>query len=33
MPLIPGVLLGDSGGIVHQVRSSGRDVPDDPGMN
>ena len=33
VPLIPGVLLGDPGGIVHQVRSSGRDVPDDPGMN
>jgi TatA/E family protein of Tat protein translocase len=30
---IPGVLIGDSGGIAHQVRSSGRELPDDPGMN
>jgi Sec-independent protein translocase protein TatA len=32
-PLIPGVLIADPGGIVHQVRSSGGVVPDDPGMN
>ncbi len=32
-PVIPGVLITDPGGIVHQVRSSGGAVPDDPGMN
>jgi Sec-independent protein translocase protein TatA len=32
-PGVPGVLISDPGGIVHQVRSSGRAVPDDPGMN
>ncbi len=32
-PLIPGVLITDPGGIVHQVRSSGGTVPDDPGLN
>ena len=32
-PGVPGVLIADPGGIVHQVRSSGRAVPDDPGMN
>ncbi len=32
-PAIPGVLIVDPGGIVHQVRSTGRAVPDDPGMN
>ncbi len=32
-PGIPGVLITDPGGIVHQVRSSGGSVPDDPGMN
>jgi TatA/E family protein of Tat protein translocase len=32
-PLIPGVLIGDPGGIVHQVRSTGGSIPDDPGMN
>ncbi len=32
-PLIPGVLIADPGGIVHQVRSTGGVVPDDPGMN
>jgi hypothetical protein len=32
-PAIPGVLITDPGGIVHQVRSSGGSVPDDPGMN
>ncbi len=32
-PVIPGVLITDPGGIVHQVRSSGGVVPDDPGMN
>ena len=30
---VPGVLIGDPGGIVHQVRSNGRTIPDDPGMN
>ncbi len=29
----PGVVLTDAGGIVHQVRSNGGIVPDDPGMN
>ena len=32
-PAVPGVLITDPGGIVHQVRSSGGVVPDDPGMN
>ena len=32
-PGVPGVLISDPGGIVHQVRSSGGAVPDDPGMN
>jgi sec-independent protein translocase protein TatB len=32
VPRIPGVLT-DSGGIVHQVRTSGGSVPDDPGLN
>jgi len=30
---LPDVLIVDPGGIVHQVRSSGRSIPDDPGMN
>lgn len=29
----PGVLFGESGDVVHQVRTSGVFVPDDPGMN
>ena len=33
LPAIPGVLIADPGGIVHQVRTSGGVVPDDPGMN
>lgn len=33
VPVIAGVLLTDPGGIVHQVRSGGGSVPDDPGMN
>jgi TatA/E family protein of Tat protein translocase len=32
-PLIPGVLITDPGGIVHQVRTAGGFVPDDPGLN
>jgi sec-independent protein translocase protein TatB len=32
-PAIPEVLIVDPGGIVHQVRSNGRAIPDDPGMN
>jgi len=32
-PSIPGVLIADPGGIVHQVRSTGGVVPDDPGLN
>jgi sec-independent protein translocase protein TatB len=32
-PGIPDVLIVDPGGIVHQVRSNGRAIPDDPGMN
>lgn len=32
-PSIPGVLIADPGGIVHQVRSNGGVVPDDPGLN
>lgn len=32
-PSIPGISVTDPGGIVHQVRSNGRAVPDDPGMN
>ncbi len=30
---IPRISITDPGGIVHQVRSNGRAVPDDPGMN
>jgi Sec-independent protein translocase protein TatA len=33
VPGIPGVLITDPGGIVHQVRTSGGTVPDDPGLN
>ena len=33
VPVVPGVLITDPGGIVHQVRSSGGAVPDDPGLN
>ena len=32
-PGISEVLIVDPGGIVHQVRSNGRAIPDDPGMN
>jgi sec-independent protein translocase protein TatB len=32
-PPIPGTLIADPGRIVHQVRSTGGIVPDDPGMN
>lgn len=32
-PAIPGVMITDPGGIVHQVRSSSGVVPDDPGLN
>lgn len=32
-PAIPGVVITDPEGIVHQVRSSGGVVPDDPGLN
>ncbi len=32
-PAVPGVLITDPGGIVHQVRATGGVVPDDPGMN
>ena len=32
-PRVPGVLIGDPGVIAHQVRSTGRELPDDPGMN
>jgi sec-independent protein translocase protein TatB len=32
-PGIPGVRITDAGGIVHQVRSAGGVVPDDPAMN
>ncbi len=32
-PAVPDVLIVDPGGIVHQVRSNGRTIPDDPGMN
>jgi Sec-independent protein translocase protein TatA len=31
--LVPGDLIPDAGGIVHQVRSTGGVVPDDPGLN
>ena len=31
--LVPGGLIPDRGGIVHQVRSTGGVVPDDPGLN
>lgn len=32
-PVIPGLRISDPGGLVHQVRSSGGVVPDDPGLN
>jgi Sec-independent protein translocase protein TatA len=32
-PAVPGMLIADPGGIVHQVRSTGGVVPDDPGLN
>ena len=32
-PGIADVLIVDPGGIVHQVRTNGRSIPDDPGMN
>jgi Sec-independent protein translocase protein TatA len=32
-PLIPGMVIGDPEGIVHQIRSAGGALPDDPGMN
>jgi Sec-independent protein translocase protein TatA len=32
-PAIPGILIADPGGIVHQVRSAGGVLPDDPGLN
>jgi Sec-independent protein translocase protein TatA len=32
-PRAPGVLITDRGGIVHQVRSTGGVIPDDPGLN
>jgi sec-independent protein translocase protein TatB len=32
-PVIPGLIISDPAGIVHQVRSSGGVVPDDPGLN
>ncbi len=32
-PSLPGVLITDPGGIVHQVRSNGGVVSDEPGMN
>lgn len=32
-PSVPGMVIADPGGIVHQVRSSGGVVPDDPGLN
>ena len=32
-PVIPGLMISDAGGIVHQVRSSGGVVPDQPGLN
>jgi sec-independent protein translocase protein TatB len=33
VPAVPGVLITDPGGIVHQVRATGGVVPDDPGLN
>ena len=33
MPVIPGLMISDAGGIVHQVRSSGGIVPEEPGLN
>jgi len=33
VPAVPGVLITDPGGIVHQVRATGGAVPDDPGLN
>ncbi len=32
-PVIPGLMISDAGGIVHQVRSSGGVLPDQPGLN
>ena len=32
-PVIPGLVISDPGAIVHQVRTSGGVVPDDPGLN
>lgn len=32
-PSIPGISITDPGGTVHRVRSNGRAIPDDPGMN
>ncbi len=32
-PSIPGISITESGGAVHQVRSNGRALPDDPGLN
>ncbi len=32
-PAIPGLMISDAGGIVHQVRSSGGIVSDQPGLN
>jgi TatA/E family protein of Tat protein translocase len=33
VPVIPGLMISDAGGIVHQVRSSGGIVPEEPGLN
>ncbi len=33
VPVIPGLIISDTSGIVHQVRSSGGTVPDQPGLN
>ena len=33
VPVIPGVRITDPGGTVHQVRTSGPVLPDDPGLN
>jgi sec-independent protein translocase protein TatB len=32
-PVVPGTVVADPGGIVHQVRATGGVVPDDPGLN
>ena len=32
-PGLADVLIVDPGGIVHQIRTNGRSIPDDPGMN